>query len=45
MINAIRKVMAGDRYLSKDVAHNLATQSLPSYHESPFSKLSRESPK
>jgi two-component system invasion response regulator UvrY len=41
MINAIRKVMAGDRYLSEDVAHNLATQGLPGYHESPFSKLSR----
>lgn len=41
MINAIRKVMAGDRYLSEDVADNLATPGLPGYHESPFSKLSR----
>jgi two-component system invasion response regulator UvrY len=41
MINAIRKVMAGDRYLSADVANNLATQGLHGYHESPFSKLSR----
>jgi two-component system, NarL family, invasion response regulator UvrY len=41
LINAIRKVMAGDRYLSSDVAKNLATLGLPSYHESPFSKLSR----
>jgi two-component system invasion response regulator UvrY len=41
MINAIRKVMAGDCYLSADVANNLATQGLPGYYESPFSKLSR----
>jgi len=41
MINAIRKVMAGDCYLSADVDNNLATQSLPGYYESPFSKLSR----
>ena len=41
MINAIRKVMAGDRYLSVDVADNMATPGLPGYHESPFSKLSR----
>ncbi|MDD1640897.1 MAG: response regulator [Methylococcaceae bacterium] len=41
MINAIRKVMAGDCYLSADVANNLAIQSLPGYYESPFSKLSR----
>ena len=41
IINAIRKVMAGDRYLSADVADNLATQGLSGYHESPFSKLSR----
>jgi two-component system invasion response regulator UvrY len=41
MINAIRKVMGGDRYLSADVANNLTTQGLPGYHESPFSKLSR----
>ena len=41
LINAIRKVMAGDRYLSADVANNLATQGLPGYYESPFAKLSR----
>jgi len=41
LINAIRKVMTGDRYLSSDVARNLATLGLPGYHESPFSKLSR----
>ena len=41
MVNAIRKVMTGDRYLSADVAHNLTTYGLPGYHESPFSKLSR----
>jgi two-component system invasion response regulator UvrY len=41
MINAIRKVMAGDRYLSADVANNLTTRGLPGYYESPFSKLSR----
>jgi two-component system invasion response regulator UvrY len=44
VIIAIRKVMAGDRYLSADVANNLATLGLPGYHESPFSRLSpRES--
>jgi two-component system invasion response regulator UvrY len=41
MINAIRKVMAGDCYLSADAANNLAIQGLPGYYESPFSKLSR----
>jgi two-component system invasion response regulator UvrY len=41
MINAIRKVMAGDCYLSADVANNMTTQGLPGYYESPFSKLSR----
>ena len=41
LINAIRKVMAGDRYLSADVANNLATQGLTGYYESPFAKLSR----
>ena len=41
MINAIRKVVAGDCYLSADVVNNLATQGLPGYYESPFSKLSR----
>ncbi len=41
MVNAIRKVMTGDRYLSADVANNLTSHGLPGYHESPFSKLSR----
>jgi two-component system, NarL family, invasion response regulator UvrY len=41
MINVIRKVVAGDCYLSADVVNNLATQGLPGYYESPFSKLSR----
>ena len=41
LISAIRKVMAGDRYLSADVANNLATRGLPGYYESPFAKLSR----
>ncbi len=41
MINAIRKVMAGDCHLGADVANNMATQGLPGYYESPFSKLSR----
>jgi len=41
LIDAIRKVMLGDRYLSTDVANRLTSQGFPSYHESPFSKLSR----
>jgi two-component system, NarL family, invasion response regulator UvrY len=41
MINAIYKVMAGDRYLSADVANKMATRGMPAYHETPFSKLSR----
>jgi two-component system invasion response regulator UvrY len=41
LINAIRKVMAGERYLSADVANNLVTRGLPGYYESPFTKLSR----
>ncbi len=41
MLNAIRKVMAGDRYLSVDVANKLASKGLSGYHESPFEKLSR----
>lgn len=41
MIDAIRKVMAGDRFLSADVANRLTSKGLPSYHESPFEKLSR----
>ena len=41
MINAIHKVMTGDRYLSADVANNLTTRGVPAYHDTPFSKLSR----
>jgi len=41
MINAIRKVAAGDRYLSFDAVYNLASRCLPEYYESPFLKLSR----
>ena len=41
MIKAIRKVVAGDRYLSFDTVYNLASRCLPEYYESPFLKLSR----
>jgi two-component system invasion response regulator UvrY len=41
MINAIRRVMAGGRYLCSEVANNLAFQGLPGSHESPFTKLSQ----
>lgn len=41
MILAIRKVMAGKRYLCTEVANNLALQDLPGNHESPFAKLSQ----
>ena len=41
MINAIRKVASGDRYLSFDTVYNLASRCLPEYYESPFLKLSR----
>ncbi len=41
MINTIREVMTENRYLKVDTASNLATQGLPDYCESPFSKLSR----
>lgn len=41
MIHAIRKVMAGKRYLCSEVANNLAFQGLPGSNESPFSKLSQ----
>ncbi|NOU14719.1 MAG: response regulator, partial [Methylococcaceae bacterium] len=40
MIKAIRKVIAGERYLCSEVANNLAFQSLPGANESPFTKLS-----
>ena len=36
MINAIRKVASGDRYLSFDAVYNLASRCLPEYYESPF---------
>jgi two-component system, NarL family, invasion response regulator UvrY len=41
MILAIRKVMAGKRYLCNEVANNLALQNLPGNEESPFAKLSQ----
>lgn len=41
MVAAIRSVMAGKRYLCKDVANNLALQSLRSEGISPFLQLSR----
>lgn len=40
MIKAIRKVIAGERFLCSEVATNLAFQSLPGANESPFIKLS-----
>ena len=41
MIQGIRKVMAGNRYLCSDVACNMAFQKLPGNQESPFAKLSQ----
>ncbi len=41
MVSAIRTVMAGKRYLSTEVANNLAFQGLPGANESPFAKLSQ----
>jgi len=41
MINAIRTVMTGKRYMCSEVANNLAFQGLPGSNESPFSKLSQ----
>ncbi|HIF55060.1 MAG: response regulator [Methylococcales bacterium] len=41
MVSAIRNVMAGKRYLSTEVANNLAFQGLPGANESPFAKLSQ----
>ena len=41
IIKAVHKVMAGERYLSANIADKLATSGLPGYDESPFSKLSR----
>lgn len=41
MLLAIRKVIAGKRYLCSEVANNLALQGLPGNIESPFAKLSQ----
>lgn len=41
MIEAVRQVMIGKRYLCSEVANHLAFQSLPGSEESPFSKLSQ----
>lgn len=41
MIEAVRQVMSGKRYLCSEVANHLAFQSLPGSEESPFSKLSQ----
>lgn len=40
MVAAIRKIMAGQRYLCAEVANNLAFMKLPG-NDSPFSKLSQ----
>jgi len=41
MVNAIRTVVNGKRYLCSEVANNLAFQGLPGGEESPFSALSQ----
>lgn len=41
MVQAIRKVVDGKRYLCSEVANNLAFQGLPGSNESPFSILSQ----
>jgi two-component system invasion response regulator UvrY len=41
MVSAIRMVMTGKRYLSSEVANNLAFQNLPGTDKSPFVKLSQ----
>jgi two-component system invasion response regulator UvrY len=41
MVNAIRIVVNGERYLCFEVAKNLAFQDLPGEQDSPFSKLSQ----
>ncbi len=41
MVLAIKKVMAGKRYLCTEVANNMALQGLPGSIESPFAKLSQ----
>lgn len=40
MMKAIRKVIAGERFLCSEVANNLAFKGLPGNNESPFNKLS-----
>ena len=41
MVQAIRKVVDGERYLCSEVANNLAFQGLPGSNESPFAILSQ----
>lgn len=41
MVFAVKKVIAGKRYLCAEVANNLALQGLSGHHESPFQKLSQ----
>lgn len=41
MVDSIRTVMSGKRYLCSEVANNLAFQNLPGADESPFTKLSQ----
>lgn len=41
MVNAIEKVVSGERYISSDVASNLALSSLEGNEDSPFDKLSQ----
>ena len=41
MVNAIEKAVSGERYISSDVASNLALSSLEGNEESPFEKLSQ----
>lgn len=41
MVNAIRTVMSGKRYLCQDVASNMAFQSLQDAETPPFTKLSQ----
>jgi two-component system invasion response regulator UvrY len=41
MVNAIQRVMEGDRFLCSDVANNLAFSNLSGHEKSPFAKLSQ----
>ncbi len=41
MVNAIEKAVSGERYISSDVASNLALSSLEGHDDSPFEKLSQ----